>query len=361
MAIAFDFNYIDRPVKDLKKAGNLRYAFSKTKAPYFLVLDADFCPRVDMILNLMPYFYEDKTVGISQSPQFFSLRKDLKPQPTKVQKAAGAIQELFYRLIQVNRDSFKGAICVGSCAIYSRKHLEQFGGTAAIGYSEDVRTSYRLSAFGEGIVKYIPINLAAGVCPENYKQAFTQFYRWSMGSLDLMMSVEFWKSGLTKMQRICYLSGMAYYLTTGLSVVLYFVPSIYLLIYKPNFIHWYNLIFSLPSLALSTIYMKIWNKQPYTLDVLRVRQVSFFAHLYAFKDILLESAEPWQPTGTNIKSSRYDSFVVFYTFITIAVPTVIIGLVSLRIMQGYNPLNFALLIAITLFNYIISMPIIDDL
>lgn len=356
MAKELNFNYVDRGTNELKKAGNLRNIFSKTTEPYFIILDTDFAPRSDFIINLMPYFYEDGRIGISQSPQFFEVTNNM----TKVQKAASAVQELFYRLIQVNRDSFHGAICIGSNAIYSRKHLERYGGTADIGYSEDVRTSYRLSKDG-GVVKYIPINLAMGTCPENWKSFFTQYYRWSMGSLDLMLSKEFWQKGLSIMQRICYLTGMGYYLSTGLSVIFISLPSIYLLIFHPEYMFWYNLIFSIPSLIMSILFMKHWSILPYTIDVLRVRQISAYAHLFAFKDLLMKTTEAWIVTGAKNNSKKYDTFVVFFTTMTLAIPIIIISLVSVRIFEGYNPINFALLLLITAFNAYINIPIIDDL
>jgi len=356
LADRFRFEYICRETNELKKAGNLRNAFTKTYAPFFVILDADFCPRQDLILNMMPYFYNNWKVGIVQSPQFF----EIVPNMTVVQKGAASVQELFYRLIQTNRDSFDGAICVGSNAIYRRSALEQFGGTAAIGYSEDVRTGFRLTAVG-GIVRYLPINLAKGTTPENWKTFFTQYYRWSMGSLDLMLAKEFWVAPITKMQKICYLSGMGYYLTTGLSVIFAALPSIYLLIFKPESIHWFNLIFSLPSFFLSTLYMKYWMKLPYDLDTLRVRHVSFFAHLFALKDLLLNTLEEWQVTGVKSRSKRYESFAKMYIALSVIIPLIVIFLTYVRILQGFPPETFALLIFFTLFNAYIAIPVIKDL
>jgi hypothetical protein len=200
-----------------------------------------------------------------------------------------------------------------------------------------------------------------GTCPENWKSFFTQYYRWSMGSLDLLLSKEFWAKGMTAMQKVCYLSGMFYYLTTGLSVIFASTPSIYLLIFHPNYIYWYNLVWSLPSLFLITLYMKYWSKLPYTVDVLRVRQVSFYAHIYAFKDLIMQTLEEWQVTGAKNNSKRYQEFVKFYTYLSIFVPALTIGLVIYRINQGYNYINFTILVAITIFNAYIQIPVLLDL
>lgn len=356
LAKMFKFFYIARADNHLKKAGNLRHAFKLTSSPYFIVFDADFVPRKDFIVNTMPYFYEDPKVGIVQTPQFFEVDE----KQTFVQKWSGSVQELFYRLIQVNRDHFDGAICVGSNAVYSRKHLEKFGGTADIGYSEDVRTGFRLTAAGEK-VRYIPLNLAKGLCADNWKTFFTQYYRWSMGSLSLMLAKEFWVAKITKYQRICYLTGMLYYLTTGLSVIFAPLPSIYLLIFRPDMIHWYNLIFSLPSLIVSVFFLRIWQKLPYSINVLRIRHVSSFAHLYALRDLLRDSLEEWKPTGAQLSSSRFDSFKTFYLIHTISVPLIIMTLVLVRVAEGHDPINFILLTLFTAFNVYITLPILKEL
>lgn len=352
MAGEFGFNYVTRPDNTLKKAGNLRNAFAKTKAKYFVIFDADFIPRQDFILNLMPYFYDDQNVSIVQSPQFF----EVNDRQNFIQRGAGAVQELFYRLIQVNRDSFDAAICVGSNAIYRREHLVPFGGTAAIGYSEDVRTGFRLTATGKK-VRYVPLNLSMGTCPETWQQFFTQYYRWSMGSLDLMLSKEFWVGKMKFMQRICYMTGMGYYLTTGLSVIMAFIPSVYLLIYRPDLIHWFNLIFAIPSFFVTVVFMKYWSKLPYGIHVLRVRNVASYAHLYAFRDLLFNTLEEWKPTGAKTSSQRYDSFKLFYALMTLGVPVLIVYLVGLRISEGHHYANFALLLAFTAFNAYVAIPV----
>ena len=48
----------------------------------------------------------------------------------------------------MNRDNFDAAICVGTCGVYRRAALAPFGGTAAIGYSEDVHTGFNCTQLG---------------------------------------------------------------------------------------------------------------------------------------------------------------------------------------------------------------------
>lgn len=322
------FNYIRREGNELKKAGNMRHAFGLTKGEYIAIFDADFCPSDRFFINTLPYMKEYQDVGIVQTPQFF----EYDDSQTPVQKGSGAIQELFYRLIQVNRDTFGGAICVGSNALYRRSMLEPFGGTAAIGYSEDVRTGFRMLAHGFK-VKYLPINLAMGTCPETWQQFFTQNYRWAMGSIDLMFSKEFWKAKITFMQRLCYLTGMFYYTTTGLSTVFAFVPSLYLLAFKPEYVFAFNLIWSVPSLILTNLYMRYWQNVKFTWHCIQCRQVSYYAYLFALVDNLRNSTEEWIPTGGGGSSVRFKTFSSFVYFHNLLLGTLLLCLILLRVPE----------------------------
>lgn len=137
LAERYGFNYTvreDRP--RLKKAGNLRWTFARTSGDFFAIFDADFCPRPDFLKELMVEQLDDGEVAIVQSPQFFRVTDE----QTWVEQGAGATQELFYRVVQVNRNRWGASICVGSNALYRRAALEEVGGTAEIGFSEDVHT-----------------------------------------------------------------------------------------------------------------------------------------------------------------------------------------------------------------------------
>lgn len=60
LAFQYGFNYIARPNRPhMKKAGNLRYAFAHTTSDYYMVLDADFCPRSDFLWEIIPRLVAD--------------------------------------------------------------------------------------------------------------------------------------------------------------------------------------------------------------------------------------------------------------------------------------------------------------
>lgn len=350
MAKEYAFKYISRENNELKKAGNLRNAFRQTHSEFIAIFDADFCPRKDFLLETIPYF-NDPCVAIVQTPQYF----DAWNNQNWLQRGAGSIQELFYRLIQVNRNTFNGAICVGTNAVYRRTALEPFGGTAPMPYSEDVHTGFQVQADGWKI-KYIPINLAKGLCPDRVKQFFTQQYRWAMGSISLFFSIKFWVADISWRQRVCYLSGMLYYMVTGIFSVIGFLPSVVLLIWLPEKIFWYNLLFSVPSFLFSTVYMWYWSKQGYGIDALRSRSIAYMSHLFALIDFLRRRPEEWKSTGSMSRSERFDDFLVVYQIINWVFPGIIVGMSLYRISEGYLASSFCLLWAFTAVNLYLANP-----
>lgn len=349
------FKYISRPINELKKAGNLRHAFAQTSGEFIVVFDADFCPRADFMIETLPYMAENRDVAIVQTPQFF----DHYSSNGWLANAAGAVQELFYRLIQVNRDRFGGSVCVGTNAVYRREALTPFGGTAPVPYSEDVHTGFQLISAGWKL-KYIPVILAEGVCPEKLQSFFTQQYRWAMGSISLFFSKKFWRAPITKMQRVCFLTGMLFYITTGIGVLIAPLPTIAMLSFFPKQVHWYNLLFAIPSLIFGTAFMSYWMRLPFSFDLIRVRQVSYFAHAFALIDHLTGLVEEWKPTGGAVVSSRYKRFKPIAGAIWIGSTALILLLVGWRIAQGHSVHDFGLVLLFTLFNAWLFIPILEE-
>lgn len=292
LAERFEFDYISRPNKgELKKAGNIRHAFPQTSGDFILILDADFVPRSDMIKEIVGYFRDDK-VAIVQTPQYFEVKEG----QTWVEKGAAYVQELFYRMVQVNRDTWGASICVGTCAMYRRRALEPHGGTYPIAYSEDLHTGWQ--ALVDGFkVKYIPLNLSMGSCPDTMSAYWIQQTRWCMGSTSLLTSKKFWQNPMPIMQRLCYLSGMMYYVATALSVFLTPLPALAVVWFFPENVLWYNYLFSLPSFLFGVLIVAFWGTHRFGAYVLSSRQVSYYAHLFALWEKVKGNIIPWVPTG----------------------------------------------------------------
>lgn len=344
-------HYIARPTHELKKAGNLRNAFSITKGEWILVLDADFVSRRDMLNEMVNQI--DPWVAIIQTPQFFRVEKSM----NRVEKGAGFVQELFYRLIQVNRNHFGAPVCVGTCALYRRKALEPFGGTAPIDYSEDLHTGFMVMEAGWG-VRYLPINLAAGECPKEIKSFFSQQYRWCMGSITLLTNKNFWLAKkIDWVQKACFLTGMLYYVATALSVILTAVPSIIVLLFFPELAHWYSFLFSLPSLLVGTLVIALWSKRPFGLYAIESRIISYWAHLFAIVDKLRGNLMPWVPTGAGLKVSRYLSFRYLFSAYTITLSSFLI----LGVYQNYENQEVYPMVLITSFYRCLDLKIIKHL
>jgi cellulose synthase/poly-beta-1,6-N-acetylglucosamine synthase-like glycosyltransferase len=338
LADKYGFVYISRPNRgELKKAGNIRHAFPKTNGEFIVIYDADFCPRKEFLRELMPYF-TDPFVALIQSPQFFTIDKNM----TWVEKGASSIQELFYRLIQQNRNHWGGSICVGTNAIYRRSALKPYGGTYPIQHSEDVHTGFNLIKDGWELM-YIPLNLAKGRCPDSVGAFFIQQYRWCMGSTSLFFNRElFWGHKMPLMRRICYLSGMTYYSATALGLFITALPGLLMVWFDPSHVVWYSLVFSFPSFLFSIFFMMFWNKSPFRLYTIRARFVSYYAHAFALYDKVRASVMEWVPTGdqkqikANTKVVKFKRLMAFW-----AVTPLVLGYTGAALhMNGPFDFNF---------------------
>lgn len=295
MAVDFEFVYGTRNNRGwFKKAGNLQFGFRNSDSDFILILDADFAPRADLLEELLPYMAADPSVGIVQSPQFFRILDS----QNWIERGAGAVQELFYRTVQVSRQRNDGAICVGSCAVYRRSALVENGGTTLIEHSEDVHTGFDLRRLGWDL-RYVPVALAAGVCPDNVGGFFNQQYRWCSGSMSLLSSRKFWETRLRPLTRLCYLSGFFYYIHTALFTLITPLVPLVLLLMRPDLIRWENTALVLPGLVYATLIFPLWHKNPYRLEAWAARMMYGWAHVFAIYDILRRNRMAWQATGSS--------------------------------------------------------------
>jgi len=300
LATELGFGYVIRPDRgEHKKSGNLRHAFANTRSEFFVIFDADFAPRPDFLAETLPHFL-DPVLAIVQTPQFF--RTDRRQ--TWVESAAGAVQELFYRAIQVGRDRLGASICVGTCAVYRRRALEPQGGTTLIPYAEDVHTGLDVRRAGWNLI-YLPVVLATGMCPTGLNAFFRQQYRWCTGSTSTMLTSRLWSVSMTKRARMTYVSGFCYYLFTAMSV--FFVPLIpvTLLVFRPWSITPLNSGLIVVSMLASMSVLPLWHRASYDLrKTLPLSLVRAWAHVLAIWDYLRGRTMTWEATGAGVNPVR---------------------------------------------------------
>jgi cellulose synthase (UDP-forming) len=295
-ATSHGFEYIARPGSELKKAGNLRYAFDRTDGDVIVIFDADFVPRPEFLSELMPYM-DDPAIGIVQSPQYFSTPKSMH----WLERAAGATQEIFYRLIQVSRGSVSAAICCGTSALYRRTALDEIGGFPPIAHSEDVFTGIEMGKAGFRL-QYVPVNLSQGICPDTIDSFITQQYRWCEGSMELVKGEEFHTSlGLDARQRLSFWSGFFYYASTAMNAFFAPLPVLIMILVFPQYMSAENFVPLVPLLVLWLVVYPLLLASRWRLDVLRVQLIYSFTHAVAIFDVFFGSQSEWVPSHGSTK------------------------------------------------------------
>lgn len=322
-AMAHGFKYFARPGSELKKAGNLRYAFDRTDGSIIAILDADFVPRPEFLSELVPYM-DDSSVGIVQSPQSFSTPKTMH----WLERAAGATQEIFYRFIQVSRDSVNAAICCGTSALYRRSALDEIDGFPPIAHSEDVFTGIEMGKLGYRL-QFVPVNLSQGICPDNINSFIAQQYRWCEGSMELVKSEDFHSSsGLDVRQRLSFWSGFFYYATTAMNAFFAPLPILIMIFVFPQYMVAANFLPLLPLLVLWLGIYPLLLTSRWRLDVLRVQLIYSFTHAVAIFDVFFGRTSEWVPSHGRAKSSplavKVKRLIVGYLGVTFG--AVLVGL-----------------------------------
>jgi cellulose synthase (UDP-forming) len=295
LAAAFGFIYLVRPDRGrMRKAGNLRFAYANTSGQFITIFDADFVPRSDFLAETLPYF-DNPSTGVVQTPQFF--RTD--PRQTWVERAGNAVQEIFYRNIQVARDYFGTTVCCGTCAVYRRAALAPDGGFAEVPYAEDEHTGLNVRKHGY-MVRYIPVALATGMSPPTIDGFVRQQYRWCSGTFSTLRR---WpQRGMRR--RLTYASGFFYYLYS--SAMLFAGPAVplVLLIFFPENIRLQNYLIFAPVMLSGMLLYPAWHRCDFGPSAWPLAIARSWSHCLALWDYTFGKTMQWQPTGGTVSPVR---------------------------------------------------------
>lgn len=220
LAATLGARYVRRLSSGGQKAGNVNHALSIAKGDLFVILDADFVPRPELLLETVPFFTHDD-VAFVQSPQTYGNLNNV------ISRGAGYMQNMFYRFVQPGRNRFNAAFCVGTNVVFRRAAVDDVGGMYTDSKSEDVWTSIHLHERGWRTV-YIPTTLAVGDTPETIVAYSKQQLRWATGGFEILLHHNPLapKRRLTLDQRLQYLVTSTHYLNGIAPMLLLLVPPL---------------------------------------------------------------------------------------------------------------------------------------
>jgi hypothetical protein len=164
--------------------------------------------------------------------------------------------------------------------------------------------------------------------------------------------MDFWRSNLSWIQKICYLSGMMYYSAISLSIFINPLPGILMLWIRPEYVRYYNLAFAVPSIIYSLIAIRCWAKSSYGFNVQFIMVIQSYAYLTAIKDRLFGRALAWVPSGDTKahKNNKYRNMRILAWCWTITVLGAVISGSVYQCLRGLPWYDVLPLIVLDSFN-----------
>ena len=300
MARQIGVKYIRRPLNDHAKAGNINYALSKTSGDFFVILDADFVGAPHFLYETLPFFEEDKMAFV-QTPQYYDNQNNF------VSTAAGFMQHVFYSLVQVGKNRFNSAFCVGTNVVFRRSSIAAIGGMYFKSKSEDIWTSLMLHEQGAKSI-YINKVLAVGKTPETLKAYSKQQLRWASGSFEIFLwHNPLFSKKLTIDQRLQYLGTTAFYFNGFAIATLLILPVLQIFFNLTPLaldIPFYQWALLYGGFYVSQIILSMYTMGGLKIETLMLSAASFPIYIKAFFNALLKRDEAWQATN---RVDSYDS------------------------------------------------------
>jgi cellulose synthase (UDP-forming) len=299
LAAEIGAEYITRNNRNFAKSGNLNNGLRYSDAEFFVIFDADQTPKKNFISKLLPYMAAPE-IAMVQSPQHFRNTHQF------IALGTSQAQEVFYKYLCPAKNISNSAFCVGTNMLFRREAIDEIGGIAQVGHSEDIWTSRLLH---EKKWKTVFVNevLASGIAPSNINAFFKQQLRWSKGGLSMLfLKNPLSSKKLTLDQRIQYFTANMFYLV-GFSILIYIsFPILYLLFgirplnahssldWLAHYIPYFALYYSLSWLLLGQI----------AIATISTSIASFWPYVLSFFSIVFNTKLTWTATTTKKSGSQ---------------------------------------------------------
>jgi cellulose synthase (UDP-forming) len=232
MAESLGVHYVARDKGKHAKAGNVnngvRIAMASDRPPdFFLLLDADFVPSRNILRRALGLF-DAEDVGIVQTPQHF-----FNPDPLQANLLCSSVwpdeQRFFFNVLMPSKDAWGAAFCCGTSAIFRATAFVVAGGMATETVTEDMLTSFKLSACGYRTV-FLNERLSLGLAPESILDFISQRARWCLGAIQQIFTR--WsfhrQSQISIINRIAFFDTCLYWISgAAFKILLISAPMVY--------------------------------------------------------------------------------------------------------------------------------------
>jgi cellulose synthase (UDP-forming) len=268
-------------------------------------------------------------IGMVQSPQFYENTDEF------IANGTAQAQEIFYKHVSPAKNLTNSAFCVGTNVLFRRAAIDQIGGIAEVGHSEDIWTS-RLLHEKKWQTLFVNEVLAIGRAPSTIPAFFKQQLRWSKGGLSMLfLKNPMFSKNLTIDQRMHYFAANFFYLC-GFAIFAYLIfPLAYLLfgvkslqtesgiIWLLHYIPYFGLYYSLTWLLLKRLH----------ISTVATSIASFYPYMLAFVTVIFGTKINWVATTVKGKGALDMQWIWPHVLI------IILTLFAL-VIGWYNPLNF---------------------
>jgi cellulose synthase (UDP-forming) len=168
-------------------------------------------------------------------------------------------------------------------------------GFTVIPYAEDSHTGLDVRYYGYELI-YLPVPLAAGICPAKLDAFMRQQYRWCCGATSLVWTRHMWRVQMPWKSRLPYIAGWLWNFTTALRTLILPLIPITLLTFLPGEIRLRNALLLLPAVITTTVLYPLWHNAPYSPRIWPLAVAVGWAQALAIWDFSRGKVMSWQPT-----------------------------------------------------------------
>jgi len=224
--------HVTRPDRKGFKAGALRFGMERAKGDLIAIFDADFVPTQDFLLNAVPYFVKDNSLGLVQAR--WGHLNERKSMITALQTIG--INGHF--MVEQSARNWNGLLMNfnGTAGILKKAAIEEAGNWQDDTLTEDMDLSYRMQLAGWKC-RYLVDLIAPAEVPENINDFKTQQFRWAKGSIQTAIKLlpTVWKSDFSFFCKIQATLHMTHYMIHPLMAYLAIMAPILLVTTRIEF------------------------------------------------------------------------------------------------------------------------------